>query len=372
MKMILSNEQEKAIKIASDNFKHGVDITTIAGYAGSGKTTLISYFIEQNDLMDKTHFCTYTGKAALVLQQKGLPATTIHKLIYQTIFNHKTGEFYFMKKPKLDSNIKLIVIDEISMVPRDLLRDLQRYGIPIIALGDPGQLEPIGDTDNNLLKKPDIFLTEIHRQALDSSIIRLSMDIREGKPLKLTYNDPYVKIIKKEEVHFGVLDWADQILVSRNATRHGLNDHMREELGYSGEFPMVGEKVICLRNYWDKSNSDGYALTNGATGTVKRAKTLSHYFYPNNTVIDFLPDFSDGEFSQLKLNGKVLKREKVTYQKGKKLFDFDYGYAITTHKSQGSQFPKVFIYNETLPHTDHKRLLYTAATRAEDKLVIAI
>lgn len=370
--MILSNEQERAIKIASDNFKHGVNITTIGGYAGSGKTTLIKYFIEENDLMSSTHFCTYTGKAALILQQKGLPATTIHKLIYQTIVNHRTGEFRFLRKAKLSDHVKLIVVDEISMVPKDLLNDLQRYGVPIIALGDPGQLEPIGDTDNLLLKNPDIFLKEIHRQALGNSIIRLSMDIREGKPLKLIDNDPHIKIVKKDEVHFEMLNWADQILVSRNATRHGINDHMRKELGFSGEYPMVGEKMICLRNYWKKSNSDGYALTNGATGTVQSTKTLSQYFYPNTTLIDFLPDFSDGVFDKLKLNGKVLKREGNVYQKGKKIFDFDFGYAITVHKSQGSQFPKVFVFNETLPHTDHKRLLYTAVTRAEDQLVLAI
>ena len=189
----LTKKQSDAIKIMSTKFGNKDPITVIAGYAGSGKTSIINYFIENNDLMDKTRFVTFTGKASLVLRNKGLPATTIHKLIYDAFKNKRTGKFYFRKKATLDPSIKLLVVDEVSMVPANLLRDLMSFEIPIIALGDPGQLEPIGE-DNGLLKNPDFFLDEIHRQAKDNSIIRLSMMVRQGKPLPLISNDPNVKL----------------------------------------------------------------------------------------------------------------------------------------------------------------------------------
>ena len=137
----LTNKQSNAIKIMATNYARKEPITVISGFAGSGKSSIINYFIENNDLMDKTRFVTFTGKASLVLQNKGLPATTIHKLIYDAFKNKYTGKFHFRKKNYLDWGIKLLVVDEVSMVPAALLKDLMSFGIPIVALGDPGQLE---------------------------------------------------------------------------------------------------------------------------------------------------------------------------------------------------------------------------------------
>lgn len=372
--MILTNKQTDAIKIMQRNFNHGEMMTVIAGFAGTGKSTIIRYFIEDLGIMHKTRFVTFTGKASLVLQQKGLPATTIHKLIYNAYKNRMTGRYYFKLKPCLEDDIDLIVIDELSMVPKKLLEDLMSFNIPIIALGDPGQLEPIGE-DNGLLKKPDIFLEEIHRQAEDSSIIRLSMMAREGRVIPFIADDPNVKVIKKSDVHMGMLTWADQILCAKNITRRQINTEMREHLGFIGELPNRGDKVICLKNYWDTLNEDGHPLINGTIGRVSEVMTGKDYsILGQKTLIDFQSDYSNQIYSGLEVDSNIFKGFaplSSTPSKNKKLiYEYDFGYAITTHKAQGSEFDKVLIYEEFLKGSNHRRWLYTAITRAANKLVL--
>lgn len=371
--MILTNKQSEAVSLMSRNYSMKEPITVISGYAGSGKSSIIKYFIENNNLMNKTRFVTYTGKASLVLQHKGLPATTIHKLIYNTYKNYKTGKFYFKLKRELDEDIQLIVIDEVSMVPMNLLIDLSSFKIPMICLGDPGQLEPIG-LDNGLLQSPNIFLDEIHRQAQDNSIIRLSMLARENKELPLIYDDPFVKVIKRSDVNMGMLTWADQILCSKNVTRKHINDEMREQLGFVGEFPSKGDKVICLHNYWDFLNEDEFPLINGTIGKVtnvfegKDSGILKHRF-----VIDFQSDYSPYEYYGIDLDTNIFKgfAPILNNSRNKKMiYEFDFGYAITVHKSQGSSYEKVLVYEEYLKVATHARLLYTAITRASEKLIV--
>jgi exodeoxyribonuclease-5 len=323
--------------------------------------------------MDKTRFVTFTGKASLVLQRKGLPATTIHKLIYNAHKNYKTGRFYFTLKSELEDDIDLIVIDEVSMVPMKLLQDLMSFNIPIVALGDPGQLEPIGE-DNGLLKKPDIFLEEIHRQAEDNSIIRLSMMAREGKPIPYIADDPNIKVIQREEVSMGMLVWADQILCAKNATRRQINAEMREHLGFKGDLPNKGDKVICLRNYWDTLNDDGYPLINGTIGNVTNIITGQDYgILGQRTLIDFQSDYSNPNYYGVEVDSNIFKGNapmSQTLRTKRLICEFDFGYAITCHKSQGSEFEKVLIYEEYLKANTHARWLYTSITRASSKLIL--
>ena len=373
----LTNKQSDAIKIMATNYARKEPITVISGFAGSGKSSIINYFIENNDLMDKTRFVTFTGKASLVLQNKGLPATTIHKLIYDAFKNKYTGKFHFRKKNYLDWGIKLLVVDEVSMVPAALLKDLMSFNIPIVALGDPGQLEPIGE-DNGLLKSPDFFLDEIHRQAADNSIISLSMLVREGKSLPLIADDPNVKVISKDDVTLSLLGWADQILCGKNVTRRSINNDMRTSLGYQGTLPSIGEKVICLRNYWDTVNDSGDPLINGTIGTVT-ACIKPKYDGPKNILIedcrlDVAADYSETSWYKTPVDTNIFKgfapysqqfpRSRTIYH------EFDYGYAITTHKAQGSEFEKVLVFEERLGGGNHARWLYTAITRASEKIVI--
>lgn len=373
----LTKKQSEAVKIMATNYTKKEPITVISGFAGTGKSSIINYFIENNDLMDKTRFVTFTGKASLVLQNKGLPATTIHRLIYDAFRNKRTGKFIFVKKEVLDWRIKLLVVDEVSMVPANLLRDLMSFNIPIVALGDPGQLEPIGE-DNGLLKQPDFFLDEIHRQAADNSIIRLSMLVREGRALPIITEDPFVKVLDKKDLNIGMLQWADQILCGKNNTRRTINADMRKALGHSGTYPNVGEKVICLRNYWDNINDSEDPLINGTIGMVTHVKKPK-YDDPTNILFEDVlmnvrADYSDSPWEHVQTDSNIFKGfapfSKQHPRSNKMYHEFDFGYAITVHKAQGSEFEKVLVFEERLGGGSHARWLYTAITRASDRIVI--
>ena len=375
MSITLSDSQDKAIKIIKDRYLKNEMITTVAGFAGSGKSTIIRYFIENMNLMDNTIFCTYTGKASLVLQQRGLPAQTIHSLIYDAYYDKRTEKFHFKKKPAYElSGVKLIVIDEISMVPKNLLLDLAAYKIPIVALGDDGQLPPIGEY-NGLLDHPHIVLTEIHRQAENNPIIYLSMLAREGKKIPFIYDDPFVKVISRKDLDINMLMWADQILCAKNDTRRSLNNSIRKKKGYSDPLPEIGDKMICLRNYWDIINDDGYPLINGTIGEATYVSKGKDYdILGQDFTIDLKVPYSKSEFSGLVIDANPFKGyAPEKYHKGRrKILSFDYGYAITVHKSQGSEFDKVLLYDELLYGVDHKKLLYTGITRAGEKLVLVL
>lgn len=369
--MILTEQQEKAISISKRAYFNSEPLTIIAGYAGTGKTVVVTKIIESLNLrMDQVAFVTFTGKAALVLQQRGIPAKTIHKIFYQ-VYTDKDGKMTCRPKRQLDEDYALIVIDEVSMVSMDLFKTIRRHGIPIIALGDPGQLPPVGE-DNKLLERPHIFLDQVMRQAKENPIIQLSMDIREGKPLILQKNDK-VQVLPKKEVVDGMFTWADQILCGKNVTRTDLNRQVRESIGRKSYWePEVEDKVIILKNYWDKLSDGGLPLVNGMTGNIKRIRDKTS----KNLYCDFQTDFSDDRFNNIMADLCTItgeERGNHKKQKNNPLIEFDYGYAITVWKSQGSQWNNVLFFAEQVGNMGpegYKKLLYTAATRAVDKLVI--
>ena len=372
----LNDQQELAIKTVRDKIKSGQKIITIAGFAGTGKTTLVNYIIESlGYTIEDVAFAAFTGKASLVLQQKGIPATTLHALLY-TSFRNVDGSFSHIIKKELDKEYKLIVIDEISMTPMELLRVALIHDIPIIALGDIGQLPPIGE-DNGLLRSPDVILTEIMRQEKDNPIIQLSLDIREGRPLQIQRNDNII-ILEKKDLVSGMLSWADQVICGYNETRSLLNRTMRADLGFEDDLPMVGEKIICLKNYWTTfSKSNRFSLTNGAIGQIEDISLRTKEYYQ----INLKPDYADDSFIGLPIDLNPFLGKPYEYKPIKKYGSkwkkkpietkhFDFGYAITCHKSQGSQYDKVLVYEEVLNRSLHKQWLYTAVTRAENKLII--
>ena len=210
--MILTKKQQEGLNTAVDRYKNKEAYTCIAGYAGTGKSTLISFIIEALNLKHKeVAYVAFTGKAANILSRKGCPnATTAHKLLYKAI-PLPTGGFRFEEKFLGDSGLKVIVVDEVSMLPIEMWNLLLKHGIYVIAAGDPGQLPPVDkDSDNHVLDKPHIFLDEIMRQAQDSEIIRLSMWIREGKPISnFPCSNKQVMILKPNEVVTGAYLWAD-------------------------------------------------------------------------------------------------------------------------------------------------------------------
>lgn len=315
---------------------------------------------------------------------------TAHRLLYKSL-PRDDGTFIHIPVQSL-SPYKLIVVDEVSMLPKDMWNQLLGYRVHVIALGDPGQLPPVAAENNGALECPHIFLDEVMRQAAESEIIRLTMDIREAKQLPIFYGNEVRVVDRDEYLHKGFLDWADQIIVGKNATRSAINSSMRESIlkeRYQKE-PVIGDKIICLHNNWELINSSGDALVNGMIGEltdieyVTSGKRLNP-FMEKTPIIAFTPDYEGaGTFYNIEADYKIFKEGLTTITRGynsnwKKIpkayhpQEFDYGYAITCHKSQGSEFDKVIVLEEYLKsesREDHIRWLYTAATRAAKKLIL--
>lgn len=397
--MQLTEKQEQGLIEAVNRYRNNEKYTVIAGYAGSGKSTLVKFIIsalanEFNiDPDNDVCYTSFTGKATLVLQQKGnTNVSTLHKLLYESIPKESGG---YIRKPipvgKID--YKVIVVDEVSMVPVTLVELLMRHGIYTIYLGDPFQLPPVKDNeDNRLLYNPHIFLDEIMRQAQESEIIRLTMKIRAGEPIDY-FSGKEVKVMSKHELNTGMLEWADQVLCATNAQRHEINNQMRKTRGFNGP-PQEGEKVICLRNYWETFDSIGNALVNGTVGYLNNVfelrNKLPYFVHPNVPFVDivrgelFISE-SGTKFEGIETDKKMFETStptldwKTNYrlarsQKTKHLvpMEFAYGYCITCHKAQGSQWDQVLVIEEGFPFEkeEHAKWLYTACTRAVDKLVL--
>lgn len=246
--MELNEKQKKGLDIAVQRYLNKERYTVISGYAGTGKSTLVKFIISAlSDINSETDvvYTSFTGKATQVLQKKGnRNVSTLHRLLFESI---PKPDGTFFRKPVEIIPYKIVVVDECSMVPKDLLQRLLRYNVHIICLGDPGQLPPVSkDDDNHILDKPHIFLDEIMRQEEESEIIKLTMDIRAGKPLN-RFQGKEVQILNKDELTTAMLQWADQIICSTNNTRVMINNQMRELLGREGS-PQDGDKVICLKN----------------------------------------------------------------------------------------------------------------------------
>lgn len=370
----LTKKQQEGLEICLQRYKEGKPYTVIAGYAGTGKSYLVNAIVDAFGFAeDEVAYASFTGKAALVLQNQGKAAMTLHKLLYKS-YPNGYGGFVHRPKPELDEELKLIIVDEISMCPKKLWNLLMKHNRYVIALGDPFQLPPIDkDSDNGLLNKPHIFLTEVMRQALDNDIIKYSMQLREGKNLEAGIKGANIQTYNKSNLNEGMLLWADQILCAKNDTRKNLNNQIRKLLGFTDTLN-ENDKLICIKNYWDYASLNGECLVNGLTGQVSNINTKM-----TNTI---RATFNIGEdsFGELLLDHKLLKEGKpfIEYTKRgkvlpKKSIEMDFGYAITVHKAQGSQFNKVLVYDDCwLQGEEYRRWLYTAITRAIDKVVVLL
>ena len=390
--MELTKKQEEGLKIAVARHKSREKYTVISGYAGTGKSTLVRFIIDALDVdEDKVAYATYTGKAAEVLRKKGNPnAMTLHRLLYDSIPRQGGG---FIRIPKKQLDYDIVVVDEVSMVPKTMVDMLLAHRVYILFLGDPGQLPQIDKKEaHNLLDRPHVFLDEVMRQAAESEIIQLTMKIRNGEDIPFMHGKEVI-VVPKAELVTGHLTWADIIICATNKTRHNMNRQKRELLGYSGVL-QTGERIIVKRNYWEDCDEDGNALVNGTVGTV--ANPYESFVripsYIKNDRRDlpligciFTPD-GGKSFDTFEIDKDYLLKEepcvdwRVSYQLGKlkpKIGDIlpkqaTYGYALTCHAAQGSEFDKVLVIEESFPFdkTEHQHWLYTAATRAAEKLVL--
>lgn len=373
--MEFSPQQDEALKAVGRWLKDGrPQVFRLFGYAGTGKTTLARYFAEHVD--GSVQFAAFTGKAAQVLRSKGaVNARTIHSLIYrprgeEAVEDEATGKTsinptFSLNRQSPISRAKLVVIDECSMVDEQLGRDLMSFGTPILVLGDPAQLPPISGGGFFTEHEPDCLLTEIHRQARDNPIIRLALDVREGREfMRGDYGS--AQVIGREDVNQDLVLKADQVLVGTNRTRRRYNQRLRELKGFSADYPQAGDKLVCLRNDPAKGLLNGslWKVMTSSRETVKPGINL---------LVSPEEDDPDRGVAKIKLLKAAFENpdEEVPWQQKKRFDDFDYGYALTVHKAQGSQWNDVVLFDESFAFKDtRQRWLYTAITRAAERLTV--
>ena len=364
--MTPSIEQDKILKSVSVWFKSkSKPFLYLGGPAGSGKSSLARLFAEN---IPNVCYGAYTGKAAMVMRKYGcLNAQTLHSLIYKPIVDPVTGECEFIlnnNSPLKKS--KLIIVDEVSMVNKQLAEDLLSFGIPVLVLGDPYQLPPVSGTGYFTRGKPDLVLTEIHRQALDNPIIQMATDVRAKKRLKIgKYGSS--KVCLQSDISDEQLNASDQIIVGIHSSRKSLNSSIREMRGYLGIFPCSGEKLICTKN--NKDNG----LFNGGQYECISDKRMNSNFIREIKIKSL--DFESDIITQTKYNVACFEGniDEVDWRFKKGLDQFDYSYALTCHKSQGSQWNNTIVIDESACfRSDASKWLYTAITRACESTIIGL
>lgn len=390
MGIILTDEQEACAKKGVKWFKRGYKQTfEISGPAGTGKTTIVKYIIELLGLsMYEVLFVAYVGKAALQLTRSGVNGKTIHSTIYDfqletkkidgvpVMKNGKTVKVpKFTLKNSLGPHIKLIVVDEGSMVSETIALDLESFGIPILVLGDLQQLPPVYG-GQHYLKNPDFRLTKIMRQAENDPIIYLSKLASMGKPIECGKYGDKCFVIPKSIVTAKMLTNSSIVLCGKNKTRGELNRFIREDvLGIRRNIPMIGEKLICRQNNWTEQlpGMEDIFLINGLIGYVQ--EVYIENFTGSSLPIDFRPDFVDDKyFKEILLDYNHLFAPIGSTSNTRSYYDkFEFAYAITVHLSQGSQYDNVLYFKERMGFSDFSRKLdYTAITRAKQGLIIAV
>lgn len=361
----------------------------LAGYAGTGKTTIAKHLASLQD--GNVAFAAYTGKAASVLRRKGCDASTIHSLIYKVVqpdglkirklqdalkkaesveveadlkkqLRMENSPRFVLNDESILLDTDLVIIDECSMVGESIGKDLLSFGTKILVLGDPGQLPPVDGGGFFTSRTPNFLLTEIHRQARDNPIINMATIVRQGGTLKPgAYGGS--KVLRRNEADESLYLSHDQIIVGANRTRKSVNLTYRDLKSYDGALPEAGEKVICLKN-----NAE-LGILNGTQWRVESCEDKGTYL--DLEVTDW--DAPGGKPVKCAAHHFNVDFKSMMWYDRKRAEEFDFGYAITCHKSQGSQWPNVFIHNEAFMFRDSaKQWLYTALTRAESNVTVKL
>jgi exodeoxyribonuclease-5 len=334
------------------------------GYAGTGKTTLAKHIAAGVD--GEVKFAAFTGKAALVMRGKGCyGASTIHSLIYRARESGEETPSFELWDDAPVSKAALIVIDECSMVDAELGRDLMSFGVPVLVLGDPAQLPPIQGGGFFTDAEPDSMLTEVHRQARDDPIVRLSMQVRAGERLEFGEYGA-TSVVRRADFDPARALQTDQILVGRNATRRAYNTRIRERRDFVDPLPQAGDKLVCLRNNRRKGLFNG-GLWQVAERPTARRQILRLRLKPD--------EGAGGKGVKVSVRPECFTGgvEKLEWPQRKKYDEFDYGYVLTVHKSQGSQWDDVVLFDESFAFPDSReRWLYTGITRAAKRLTVVV
>ncbi|NIX75964.1 ATP-dependent DNA helicase [Microvirga terricola] len=361
--MSWSPQQDAALKAVADWLRRGDRQTfRLFGYAGTGKTTLARHIAE--GVEGEVAFGAFTGKAASVLRAKGCAdASTIHSMIYRSRESDEGGPQFVLNRQSPASKASLIIIDECSMVDEELGRDLLSFGQPVLVLGDPAQLPPVKGGGFFTEAEPDMMLTEVHRQARDNPIIHMSMQVREGGRLEPgSYGES--RVIRRREIDAAAVMAADQVLVGLNKTRRLYNTRLRELNGYRDPMPAAGEKLVCLRN--DKTKG----LLNGGIWTILALRGIRNDFVRMDVAAEDDPRRRAVEVAVHKTFFEGAE-EGIPFVLRRESDEFTYGYALTVHKAQGSQWDDLVLFDESYAFREHRsRWLYTGLTRAADKVTV--
>lgn len=377
---------------------HAPRIFRLFGYAGTGKTTLarhLAYTGARTPI-----FAAFTGKAASVLRSRGcLGARTLHSLLYNVRDRDKaelrrleaafaaltpahpdyaeTAAELALERDKVrrpwfhvneESDLRdadLLVVDEVSMVDERIGKDIEFFEKKVLVLGDPAQLPPVRGGGYFTEAVPDILLTEIHRQAADNPILRWATLVRTGG--HIPYEDlGAAKKFRRAEVTDEWLAAAGQILVGKNETRRDLNRRVRKQLGRTSVLPVRGDRLVVLQNDHKLGVLNGELCTaycDAVTDERDDAAFWINLKYPGDNGHAFL-------IRDLRCDVRIFQG-KDTFERGP--LQLDYGYALTVHKAQGSQWPTVVLYDDGFGKREaeaRRRWLYTAITRAEHNLYI--
>ncbi|MBR0674986.1 AAA family ATPase [Roseomonas alkaliterrae] len=420
-----SPQQADAIAAIVEWYRHRrgqQQVFRLFGYAGTGKSTITAAAIQALGLDPLARggggaggvlFAAFTGKAALVMTRKGTPASTIHSLIYRV--SEATPEeiarvetelanlrrtrprmgpaerafaetqirrlelrladihkpTFLLNEQSLVRDAALVVLDEVSMVGREMAADLLAFGKPILVLGDPGQLPPIKDAGAFTDAPPDVMLTEIHRQAGESAIIRLATMARQGIEIPPGPHDEHVWKLPRSAVSPAQMLRGGQVICGRNDTRLWLNASMKAAAGFPDIYPAGrSEKIICLRNRHDLGLVNGMFVSLSGIEDEDELSFRASVTTEDGVAIAGRHRFYKGHYDDHLRRDP--ERERRDWRALRGLIETSWGYAITCHKAQGSQWENVIVYDDRLSRTpeDRARWLYTAITRAERGLVI--
>jgi exodeoxyribonuclease-5 len=259
------------------------------------------------------------------------------------------------------ADASLLIIDECSMVNETLGRDLLSFGVPILVLGDPAQLPPPDGYGFFINDEPDILLTEIHRQARDNPIIWMSIEVREGRPLRYgNYGGSHI-VVSWQEMQELTTD-IDQFIVGLNTTRMMIN--RQKCLNWLGG-PLPGDKLVCLRNNHRNGLLNGEQYTLDRVDKIQQDGFMALYIKADDRSE---PDYviTHRKFFECE---DVEKARDMVRRYG--IDEFAYGYAMTAHKAQGSQYNNVVVIDERRFFKEYPQCwLYTALTRAAECVTI--
>lgn len=350
----LSDDQRSALERIIDWRRSCLQEYTVGGYAGTGKTTLIARLYE---MWPRTLVCALCGKAAQVLRSKGVPASTIHSLIYVP-FTGADGRIRFKRRRQLEVKVELFIVDEASMIDHLLYQDLLSYGIKVLWVGDHGQLPPIG-TNPHLMRDPAVRLERIHRQVADNPILQAAQAFREGRvPLNnWRAADGRLEFTSAYRFWEYVEPNGPQIICGYNATRQRINAYVRRQKGFTDPQPSAGDRIMFLRNNYD------YGVFNGQQAEVLEVGESNAWF------VNLDVQLEDGKVITLPCSTTQFGQPLDQEHKDKAIVLADYAYAITAHKAQGSEYPSVVALEEIARPWNPARWRYTVATRAKERLV---